>query len=169
MIMKTKLLSKSELMKKTGITFGKKTLMITYHPVTLEREGSVNGFKELLISLEKLADTNFIFTAPNADTLNQNFKKMIKDFIKKNKKTSFFFESMGRTLYLSTLKYIDGIVGNSSSGISEAPSFKLGTVNIGDRQKGRLRADSVVDCSPNNISITNSLKYILHDKKFKNY
>ena len=152
-ISKTKLLSKKELMEKTGINFGKKNLLITYHSVTLENKTSQQDFKSLLDVLSEIKDIYLIFTMPNADLDGRIIKKMINDFVFNQSERSISFTSMGSLNYLSTLQYVDGVVGNSSSGLAEAPTFKIGTINIGDRQKGRLKAESVIDCEPTKKSI----------------
>ena len=152
-IKKTNLLSKDELMIKTGIKFGKKNLLITYHPVTLENKTSQQDFKSLLDVLSEIKDIYLIFTMPNADSDGRIIKKMINDFVFNQSERSISFTSMGSLNYLSTLQYVDGVVGNSSSGLAEAPTFKIGTINIGDRQKGRLKAESIIDCEPTKKSI----------------
>ena len=151
-INKTKFLSKNELEKITGIYFRKKSLMITYHPVTLEKSTSMFAFDIILKSLKNLDDTTLIFTMPNSDSDSEIIKKMIDEFVKKHE-NAISFKSLGRINYLSTLNYIDGVIGNSSSGLLEVPSFKIGTINIGDRQKGRAKAESVIDCELNEHSI----------------
>ena len=157
-IKKAKLLSKRELMEKTGIKFGKKNLMVTYHPVTLEDQTSQKHFQALLDVLHEMDDIYLNFTMPNSDSNGRIIKQMIDVFVSSHKERSIAFSSMGQLNYLSTLKFMDGVVGNSSSGLSEAPSFNIGTINIGDRQKGRLKADSVIDCNPEKISITAAIK-----------
>ena len=152
-IKKTNLLSKDKLMTKTGIKFGKKNLLITYHPVTLENKTSQQDFKSLLDVLSEIKDIYLIFTMPNADSDGRIIKKMINDFVFNQSERSISFTSMGSLNYLSTLQYVDGVIGNSSSGLAEAPTFKIGTINIGDRQKGRLKAESVIDCEPTKKSI----------------
>ena len=152
-IKKTNLRSKDELMIKAGIKFGKKNLLITYHPVTLENKTSQQDFKSLLDVLSEIKDIYLIFTMPNADSDGRIIKKMINDFVFNQSERSISFTSMGSLNYLSTLQYIDGVVGNSSSGLAEAPTFKIGTINIGDRQKGRLKAESIIDCEPTKKSI----------------
>ena len=152
-IKKTNLLSKDELMIKAGIKFGKKNLLITYHPVTLENKTSQQDFKSLLDVLSEIKDIYLIFTMPNADSDGRIIKKMINDFVFNQSERSISFTSMGSLNYLSTLQYVDGVVGNSSSGLAEAPTFKIGTINIGDRQKGRLKAESIIDCEPTKKSI----------------
>ncbi len=95
---------------------------------------------------------------PNADSDGRIIKKMINEFTDNNKERSISFTSMGRLKYLSTLQFVDGVIGNSSSGLTEAPTFKVGTVNIGHRQKGRLKAKSVIDCKPTKESVKNAIK-----------
>ena len=153
-IMKTELLSKKDLMEKTGIKFGKKNLLITYHPVTLEKQASQNQFQSLISVLNDLRDVYLIFTMPNADSGSRIIKEMIDEFIFSHKNMSISFVSLGHLKYLSAMQYVNGVIGNSSSGLTEAPSFNIGTINIGDRQKGRLKAESVIDCDPDKQSIS---------------
>ena len=166
-IKKTKLLSKKELIKNTGIQFRKKNLLVTYHPVTLEKQTSQKHFQVLLDVLQELKNVYLIFTMPNADSDGRIIKKMINEFTDNNKERSISFTSMGRLKYLSTLQFVDGVIGNSSSGLAEAPTFKVGSINIGDRQKGRLKADSVIDCKPTKASIKQSIE-TLYSKDFRN-
>ena len=166
-IKKTKLLSKKELMKKTGIKFGKKNLLITYHPETLEKESSKNAFQSLLAVLTEIKNIYLIFTMPNSDSDGRIIKTMIKEFVTKHSQSSISFFSMGSLNYLSTLQFVDGVVGNSSSGLTEGPTFKIGTVNIGERQSGRLKSESVIDCNPDKKFITNAIKR-LYSKEFQN-
>jgi len=155
-IRKAKLLSKNELMKKTNIKFGKKNLLVTYHPVTLENQSSKKYFQVLLDTLHELEDAYLIFTMPNADSDSRIIKEMIDECVVNHSNRSIAFTSMGHLNYLSTLQFVDGVIGNSSSGLLEAPTFKIGTINIGDRQKGRLKAKSVIDCEPTKQSIQNA-------------
>ena len=157
-IRKARLLTKKELMSKTGIKFSNKNLLITYHPVTLEKQTSQKHFKSLLNVLGELRDVNLIFTMPNADSDGRIIKQMIGDFVNRYKERSLSFTSMGHIKYLSTLQFVDGVIGNSSSGLAEAPTFKVGTINIGDRQKGRLKAKSVIDCNPTKGSIKKAIE-----------
>jgi GDP/UDP-N,N'-diacetylbacillosamine 2-epimerase (hydrolysing) len=157
-IKKINLLTKNDLIDKTEIEFGKKNLLITYHPVTLEKKTSQKQFKFLLDVLDELKDMYLIFTMPNSDADGRIIKNMINEFVTNNPKKSISFTSMGSLNYLSTLQFIDGVIGNSSSGLAEVPSFKIGTINIGDRQKGRLKAMSVIDCEPTKISIKQAIK-----------
>ena len=162
-INKTKLLSKNDLMDKTGIKFHKKNLLITYHPVTLDKQTSADAFQNLLDALTSLKNTCLIFTMPNADSDSIIIKKMINKYVSLLNTNSIYFTSMGQVNYLSTLKIVDGVIGNSSSGLLEAPSFKIGTINIGDRQKGRLKSKSVIDCEPTSKSIKSAIKKLYSD------
>ena len=152
-IKKTRLLSKKELVEKTGIQFGKKNLLVTYHPVTLEHNNSQKHFRVLLDVLDEMKDIYLIFTMPNSDSDGRIIKELIDEFVSSHSHRSIAFTSMGHINYLSTLQYLDSVMGNSSSGLAEAPTFKIGTINIGDRQKGRLKAKSVIDCQPTKESI----------------
>jgi len=165
-IMKADLFSKEELEKKLGFSFTSKTLLITFHPVTLGKKSSEMQFNELLAALEFIDDAHFIFTAPNSDTDSRVILKSINEFVSKHPNNSNVFNSMGRKNYLSCLQFVDAVVGNSSSGLLEGPTFKIGTINIGDRQDGRLKADSVIDCEPFKESILDALN-ILYSENFQ--
>ena len=162
-IKKRKLLSKIKLMENTGIQFAKINLLVTYHPVTLEKQTSQKHFQALLDVLYDLVDVYLIFTMPNADSDGRIIKQMIDKFVSSNNKRSIAFTSLGHLNYLSALQFVDGVVGNSSSGLAEAPTLKVGTINIGDRQKGRLKAKSVIDCKPTKESIQNAFKKLFSE------
>lgn len=165
-IKSTKLLSKSELEKKINFRLNKKTILVTYHPVTLDKTSAKKDINAILHSLKKIKDAKVIFTLPNADSGNDIITKMIKSFVKKNKNKHKVFKSMGDKLYSSTMKHSNLVLGNSSSAIIEAPFFKVASINIGDRQKGRTKASSTLDCLPNKFSITHAIKKAL-SKNFK--
>ena len=156
-ICKTKLLEIKELEESLDFKLGKRNLLITFHPVTLEHGTSANQIDELMKALENLDGTHLIFTMPNSDTDGRILFQMIEKFVAKHPHAKAF-TSLGQLRYLSCIKYVDGVVGNSSSGLAEVPSFKKGTINIGDRQKGRLKAVSVIDCEPNKVSINNAVQ-----------
>ena len=156
-IVKLNLLGRKELEQALGFKLGSKNLMITFHPVTLEDSTSDEQMQELLAALGKLKDTHLIFTMPNADTDGRILFKLIEDFVEKHPHSKAF-TSLGQLRYLSCIQHVDGVVGNSSSGLLEVPSYKIGTVNIGDRQRGRIKADSVIDCGPTQKSIGDALK-----------
>jgi len=161
------LLSKDELERSIGFKFGMKNLLVTFHPVTLERSTAKEQFQQLLIVLDDLGDTRVIFTKANADTDGRAINFMIDSYVSANPNKAIAFTSLGQLRYLSALQYVDAVVGNSSSGLIEAPSFKIGTINIGDRQKGRIKADSVIDCAPDRNAIINAIQQ-LYSSGFQN-
>ncbi len=163
-IKETKLLSKDELENDLGCEFGNRTVIVTYHPVTLENNTSKEQFSELLGALNNITDLNIIFTKPNADTDGRVIIELIDDHVIRNPERTASFTSLGRLRYLSALNCADLVIGNSSSGIIEAPSLGIPTVNIGDRQKGRIRAESVIDCSPEKESIGAAIEKAFSDE-----
>lgn len=156
-ILKLRLLDRTKLENSIKFKLGSKNLLITFHPVTLENSTSAQQMGELLSALNKLDNTNLIFTMPNSDTDGRVLFQIIEEYVSSNIK-SVVFTSMGQLRYLSCLKHVDGVIGNSSSGLLEVPTFKIGTINIGDRQRGRLKAISVIDCEPNEPSISSAIK-----------
>ena len=158
--------NRNELEKSLNFTFGKKNLLVTFHPVTLEESTSEEQMEKLLSALGDLKDTHIIFTMPNADTDGRILFNLIESFVKAHPNTKTF-TSLGQLRYLSCIKHVDAVVGNSSSGLAEVPSFKKGTINIGDRQRGRIKADSVIDCEPSEESIMEAVKK-LYSQEFRN-
>jgi GDP/UDP-N,N'-diacetylbacillosamine 2-epimerase (hydrolysing) len=150
------LLNKEELEISLDIKFQTKSLLITFHPVTLEKQTSEIQLKNLLSALSGLSDTTLIFTMPNADTGGLALIKLIEEFVKSHPNAHSFI-SLGQQRYLSCIAQVDGVVGNSSSGLAEVPSFKKGTINIGARQLGRLQASSVINCEPEEEQIRAAL------------
>lgn len=153
--------SKEEFEKAIDFKLGEKNILITYHPVTLENNSSEKQFQEILNALVPLRDTKFIFTHANSDKNGRVINRMIEEFVKKNPETSVAFQSLGQLRYLSALKHVDAVLGNSSSGIVEVPYFNIPTINIGDRQKGRVRAESVIEAEPTYESIKAALEKAL--------
>lgn len=151
------LLKKSDLEKNLGIPIKSPLLLVTFHPVTLENQTSPMQFQALLNVLDNHRNGTIIFTKANADTDGRVINKMIDQYVEKNPSNTIAFTSMGQIRYLSAMKVADAVIGNSSSGIIEAPSFHIPTVNIGDRQKGRIQADSILNCEPNKESIQTAL------------
>jgi GDP/UDP-N,N'-diacetylbacillosamine 2-epimerase (hydrolysing) len=146
-IRRLKLLERREFEKSIRFELGSKNILITFHPVTLDKHSAEPQFGELLAALERFKeDTKFIFTKPNADTGGRIIIRMINDFVEKNSDKAVAFDSLGQLNYLSALQHVDMVVGNSSSGLIEVPSFKIPTINIGDRQKGRIHAQTVIHC-----------------------
>jgi len=164
-INKLKLLNKNDFEKALGFNLLDKNILITFHPVTLEFSTAKNQFQELLNSISKLKNTRIIFTKANSDTGGRIINSMINDYVAEHDNT-IAFKSMGQLNYLSALQFVDAVVGNSSSGLLEAPSFNIGTIDIGDRQKGRTKANSVIDCLPNENSISGAFKE-LYSQKFQ--
>ena len=147
------LMSKKELESSIQINLDKPYIMVTFHPVTLENNMAKEQFEYLLEALDSLQNYLILFTKANADTDGRIINQEKDAYVNKNKSRVFAVASLGMIRYLSALQYCDMVVGNSSSGIIEAPSFHIPTVNIGNRQKGRVRGKSVVDCecTPNEI------------------
>ena len=133
--------------------------MVTFHPETLAVRKTQKDIKTILKELNKLQDTCIIFTSSNADTNGDYINFQIKKFVK-NKKNSYFFYSLGNKNYYSCLQYVDAVIGNSSSGLAEVPSFNKFTLNLGNRQDGRLKAESVIDSEINGKKIKKKLNII---------
>ncbi|MFA5462071.1 MAG: UDP-N-acetylglucosamine 2-epimerase [Sulfurimonas sp.] len=157
-IKRLKLLSHEEFEDSINFELNKKNILVTFHPVTLENSTAMEQFQELLDAIDELKDTHIIFTKANSDTDGRVINQMIDEYVSKNAHKSVGFTSLGQLRYLSALQYVDAVVGNSSSGLAEAPSFKLGTINIGDRQKGRIKAKSVIDCVPTKLAIAQAFE-----------
>jgi GDP/UDP-N,N'-diacetylbacillosamine 2-epimerase (hydrolysing) len=158
-IKKLSLLSRAELEVSLNFKLLGRNLLITFHPVTLEKSASKGQMAELLSVLASLDDTGLIFTMPNADPDSHILFSMIDDFVSKHANAASF-ASLGQLRYLSAIRHVDGVVGNSSSGLIEVPAFRKGTINIGDRQLGRLKAKSVIDCAPNRQSIADAIIHL---------
>lgn len=165
-IKRLNLLSKEEFEKSIDFKLNKKNILVTFHPVTLENSTAKEQFQELLDAIDELESTNIIFTKANSDTNGRIINQMIDEYVAKNSHKSIEFASLGQLRYLSALQYIDAVVGNSSSGLLEAPSFKIATINIGDRQKGRIKALSVIDCEPKKEEISKAFEDI-YSKEFQ--
>ena len=165
-IKKLNLLNKDEFEKSINFKLAKKNILITFHPVTLENSSAKKQFSELLKAIDELKDTNFIFTKANSDIDGDVINKMIDEYISKNSQKAVAFASLGQLRYLSAIKFVDIVLGNSSSGLSEVPSFKKATINIGDRQKGRTRASGVIDVRPAKEEILAAIKRV-YSKEFE--
>lgn len=162
-IKKIKLLSKQELEDSIGFKFGLKSLLITFHPVTLEDSTAEQQCLNLLEVLESLRDYHFLFTLPNSDTNGRIIGECIRQFVDNHSDRAIAFTSLGHTRYLSALQYVSAVVGNSSSGIIEVPNFGIPTLNIGNRQKGRIAAKSVIHCGIEKEEIKVGLKKVLSE------
>ena len=160
-IKRLQFLDKEMLQKQLNIKFQEKLILVCFHPVTNARN-PLEGFYELLSVLSKIENITIIFTYPNADHGREEIIKAIKEFVLNNSDVAIFSKSLGQIKFLSALKYADAIVGNSSSGIIEAPLLGTPTLNIGDRQKGRKRTDMIVDCDNNEMSIRKGFKEVFN-------
>jgi GDP/UDP-N,N'-diacetylbacillosamine 2-epimerase (hydrolysing) len=158
-IRRTALLDRPALEASLGMKLEARNLLITFHPATLEETAATQQMAELLASLEELDDVQLIFTMPNADTEGRALAAMVERFVAGHA-NAHAYASLGQLRYLSCLRFVDGVIGNSSSGLTEAPSFRTGTVNIGDRQRGRLKAASVIDCAADRESIGAALRQL---------
>jgi GDP/UDP-N,N'-diacetylbacillosamine 2-epimerase (hydrolysing) len=162
-IKRLKLLNKEEFESSIDFKLNKKNILVTFHPVTLEKSTAKEQFTCLLDAIDGLEDTNIIFTKANSDTDSRVINQMIDEYVSKNSHKSVGFVSLGQLRYLSGLQFVDAMVGNSSSGLAEAPSFQIGTINIGDRQKGRIKAESVIDCESTKESISKAFQKLYTD------
>ncbi len=159
-IHRLKLLNKRAFEESISFNLKARNLLITFHPVTLEKATAGHQFGDLLRVLDDLPKTGLIFTMPNADTDGRVIITMIEEYVRNHRGNSVAFKSLGQLRYLSALQYVDAVVGNSSSGLLEAPSFKIGTIDIGDRQEGRIKADSVINCAHDYESVKKAFKKV---------
>jgi GDP/UDP-N,N'-diacetylbacillosamine 2-epimerase (hydrolysing) len=164
-ISKLQLIEKNELSKILDVHLSEKNLLITLHPVTLEDSTAKTQVNELLGALDKLENVTLIFTSSNTDQGGQVINEEIRKFVV-GRSHAYFFESLGQLRYLSLLKVMDGLIGNSSSGILEAPFLAVPTVNIGARQSGRAKSRSIIDCAPTKDGISRAIAQI-YDPNFR--
>lgn len=158
--MNIKTLSVDELSKCIGVDLGSNYAVGTFHPVTLENMTAKKQIDELLSAISEFPDINFLFTKANSDMNGRVINQMILDY-SKNNKNLFLIDSLGVNRYISAISSAKFVIGNSSSGIIEAPSFHVPTVNIGDRQKGRIYGDTVINCLPDRGSIKKAIERAL--------
>jgi GDP/UDP-N,N'-diacetylbacillosamine 2-epimerase (hydrolysing) len=163
-IRKLKKISMREIEKEFNFKFEKIFFLVTFHPETLGFKDKKN-FKILLSAISTFKHLQFIFTSSNSDEGGDFINKMINNF-SKNRKKIFFVKSFGQKKYFNVIKHSCGIIGNSSSGVCEAPSFKIGTLNLGDRQTGRIKIKSVINSNFTKNSIIKGINKIL-SKNFK--
>ncbi|WP_061320779.1 UDP-N-acetylglucosamine 2-epimerase [Clostridium botulinum] len=164
-IKRLNLLDKEQLEKELNINFTKKVFLITYHSVTLELENTEEQIDNLLKAISNF-DAQYIFTYPNADFGSKTIIHKVNNFVKENNNAHICY-SLGQIKYLSLLKCANIMIGNSSSGIIESPSFKIPVINIGDRQKGRLGNRNIIDTDYTVDDICSAINKVLYDKKFK--
>ena len=157
LIDKIKLLSKNDLQKELNILFKKKVFLITVHPETISSQGDTKCIDEIVLALNNFKNTTVIFTKPNADRGNRKISNVI-DKIVNSQEDFHCFESLGHLRYLSLIQHADLVLGNSSSGLLEVPYFRKPTINVGNRQSGRIEAKSVISCEANSQEITSAIK-----------
>ncbi len=160
-VMKTLFMSKEEIEESLGFQLTDKCFLITYHPVTLSSMSSEQQILNLLQALDNFKDYHIIFTYSNSDTNSRIIIQRIQEYVDKNAGRCMFIPSLGQRRYFSALKYVKAVLGNSSSGIIEVPSFGIPTLDIGDRQKGRIAADSVFHCGYSTGEIKEGLKKVI--------
>lgn len=160
-IYRLNLLDKTNFEDSIKFKLGTPTFLVTFHPVTLENNSSERHCKALLKALDNFPEAKIIFTMPNADTDGRIIIKLIEKYVYKNPGRAIHFKSLGQLRYLSALKHVDVVIGNSSSGLLEVPSFNIPTVNIGDRQKGRVAGTSIIHSKYHYKSITDSINRAL--------
>lgn len=161
-----KLLNKEEFEKSIGFKLKKRNVLITYHPVTLEKEAPIQTFENILQALDELSETGLIFTHANSDKNGRVINKMITEYVEIHRDKAVAFKSLGQLRYLSALQFVDFVIGNSSSGILEVPAFHIPTINIGDRQKGRINCESVINSTNSLEDIKKSITFAI-DKQFR--
>ncbi|MDO4228185.1 MAG: UDP-N-acetylglucosamine 2-epimerase [Capnocytophaga sp.] len=166
-IKKLKLMTRQEFETSIGFQLAEKNVLVTYHPVTLETENPKEVFQNVLDTLDALTNTHIIFTHANSDKNGRIINEMITQYVQKNKHKAVDFISLGQLRYLSALQFVDFVIGNSSSGIVEVPYFNIPTINIGDRQKGRIAPKSVLHCNGDLNSIQQAVKQA-NSTDFKN-
>jgi UDP-N-acetylglucosamine 2-epimerase (non-hydrolysing)/GDP/UDP-N,N'-diacetylbacillosamine 2-epimerase (hydrolysing) len=160
-LLRTKLLSRGEVESALGVVFRKHNLLVTFHPATLDAGGSAPQLSELFRALDGLGpDFGIVFTKSNADTEGLTLNRMIESYVE-SRPNCRLFASLGQQMYLSLMRHVDVLVGNSSSALYEAPTLRKPAINIGDRQRGRLRAESVLDCAPHSIEIARAIRTAL--------
>ncbi|MFT5294058.1 MAG: UDP-hydrolyzing UDP-N-acetyl-D-glucosamine 2-epimerase [Colwellia sp.] len=163
-IKKLSLITREELSSYFNFSFNKKYFLITYHPVTLIKGGGIEALENLIKALDYFESYNVVITFPNADTNGRNLITVLSLYAEKNPNRVLLLESMGQLRYLSAMKHAVAVIGNSSSGIIEAPSLKVATVNIGDRQKGRDASESIEHCADNVEDIYKSITRVINQE-----
>ena len=158
------LLTKQEIETAFDFKFQRYNFLITFHPETLSNHSASDQFRELLTALDQQKESLLIFTKANADTDGRVINTMIDQYVQENPDKAVAFSSMGMINYLSTMNHCTAVVGNSSSGIIEAPSFSKPTINIGNRQKGRMQATSVLNVNVNEPAILAALEKVKQRK-----
>ena len=165
-IKKLSLLDREAFEKAISFKLKERNVLITYHPVTLEKEAPIETFENILTALNELTDAALIFTHANSDKNGRIINKMITEYVSDHKDKAVEFKSLGQLRYLSALQFVDFVIGNSSSGMTEVPAFYIPTINIGDRQKGRINCESIINSNNSLEDIKKSITFAL-DKTFR--
>lgn len=160
-ISRLNLLDREQFEKETGFRLGKLNFLVTYHPVTLKEGTSHKSMEDLLKALDHFKEARIIFTLPNSDTEGRGIIKLIEEYTGRDPGRASHYTSLGQLKYLSAIQQVDAVIGNSSSGLYEVPVFKKPTVNIGERQAGRQKAGSVIDCEEHAESIIQAIEKAL--------
>ncbi len=160
-IVRTPLLDRAAFEQSIGFSLAEQNFLITYHPETLSLDDSLASLEELFAALAPFSGANMIFTKANADLHGRAINAALEQFVAGHAERMILFDSLGQLRYLSAIQHVDVVIGNSSSGIIEVPIFRKPTVNIGNRQKGRLRAQSIIDCLPERRKISESIELAL--------
>ena len=158
---RTPLLTRAELERALDFALGETTLLVTFHPATLDEGSPAEQCRELLAALDAFGHAHVVFTLPNADPGGAAIIPLLEGYAASHPQRCRLFASLGQQRYLSLLRQVQAVVGNSSSGLIEAPSAGCVTVNIGERQRGRLRASSVIDCAPHRGDIEVAIRRAL--------
>lgn len=167
--MKTPILDKSELENRLSFSLESEYAVVTFHPVTLENYSFESQIEELLGAIEACQDLKFIITKANSDAGGRTINQKIEEYVSSHN-NALAVDSLGMVRYLSTVNYSTMVIGNSSSGLIEVPTFQIPTINIGDRQKGRIQAKSVINCLPIKEEILNAIHEakLVREKLMKN-
>ena len=163
-----RLMDKETIEKELGFAIDRDTILVTYHPVTLGNRTAEESIEDFISVLDERKDLRVIFTMPNSDTGGRVIEEKINQFVSRNAGRSKAFKSLGALRYLSVMRNVAAVVGNSSSGLIEAPSFHIPTLNIGERQNGRISAGSVYDCASDRQSVQIGLRKILSEEFRRN-
>jgi len=156
-VLNLKLFTREEFEKSINHKLFSKNLLITFHPVTLENNSACEQFTQLLEALDELKDTLLIFTKPNSDKDGRIIIQLIDEYVQIHSKKAIAFTSLGQQRYLSAIPLMDAVVGNSSSGIMEVPALNIPTINVGDRQKGRIMGPTIFNCEPEKEAISKTI------------
>lgn len=159
-----RLMSKYEISNLLGIDINHKYILITFHPTTRKHGAAKSEIDNILSAIEGYDEYNYIFTKANSDPEGEIINNTIKNFVCQYSDKAILVDSLGTELYLNVMRYADIVMGNSSSIIVEAPSFKIPIINIGERQKGRIRSKAIIDCKADKNEICNAISYVSTDK-----